>query len=104
MSEPSTPGDNGRDGRGRFKPGNSIGQGNPHAAHVARLRSALLEAVKPKDLKAIVATLCRLAREGDVSAAKLLMDRLLGPPVPVDLIARIEALEETIKDPEGQQP
>jgi hypothetical protein len=102
MSEPSTPGDNGRDEKGRFRPGNTLGRGNPHASHVARLRSALLDAVEPGDLEAVVMTLCRLAREGDVSAAKLLMDRLLGPPVPVDLIARIEALEDTIKDPEGQ--
>jgi hypothetical protein len=93
MSEPSTPGDNGRDEKGRFRPGNTLGRGNPHAAHVARLRSALLDAVEPGDLEAVVVTLCRLAREGDVPAAKLLMDRLLGPPVPVDLIARIEALE-----------
>ena len=37
-----------------------------------------------------------LAKGGDVQAAKLLWDRLLGPPVPVDVLERLEALEERI--------
>jgi len=48
---PSTNGDNGdRDERGRFARGNPGGTGNPHAAKVARLRSALLNAVTEQDI------------------------------------------------------
>lgn len=36
---------NGRDGSGRFAPGNTGGPGNPHAASVARLRTTMLGAV-----------------------------------------------------------
>lgn len=82
-----------RDARGRFAPGNPGGPGNPHARQVARLRAALLEAVTPADVREIIAVVVEAARGGDLAAAKLLFDRLLGPPVEADLIARIEELE-----------
>ena len=90
---PTGNGDNGRDAQGRFAPGNRGGPGNPHAAQVSRLRSALLDAITPDDMRAIVAALIEKARSGDVHAASVLFDRVLGKPLEVDIIDRIEALE-----------
>ncbi len=87
------PGSDGRDQRGRFAPGNTGGPGNPHAAQVAKLRAALLEAVTPEDLRAVVGSLVNAAKGGSVPAARELLERLLGKPVELDLLARLEALE-----------
>ena len=91
---PSTNGKNGgRDSRGRFAKGNGGGPGNPFARQVAKLRGALLKAVKPADLTEIIAGLVAAAKGGDVSAAKVLFDRTLGPPLAADILTRIEELE-----------
>lgn len=92
--EPSTNGDNGRDDRGRFAEGNRGGPGNPHAKRVAKLRSALLDAVTEDDLQAIIAALVRKAKGGDIMAAKILLDRVLGKPLEADIIERLERLEK----------
>ena len=100
---PSTNGPNGRDARGRFVRGNQGGPGNPHARKVAQLRSALLKAVKLTDLRAIVKALVSQAKQGDVAAAKLLLERLLGPPIAVDIEDRLELLEEFLKGKEKEK-
>ena len=74
----------GHDTNGRFAAGNTLGRGNPHAAQVARLRSAMLSAVSEDDMKAVVGKLVALAKDGDVPAIKLLFDRVLGKVVTVD--------------------
>ena len=84
---------NGRSNSGRFTQGNRIGKGNPAAKQAQQLRFALLKAVKPVDLKKIVSKLIQLAAEGDVQAAKLIFDRVLGPPIPLDIEERISQLE-----------
>lgn len=81
---PSTNGSNGHDTTGRFAAGNSLGRGNPHAAQVARLRSAMLAAVSEDDMKATIGKLVELAKGGDVAAIKLLFDRVLGKVVAVE--------------------
>jgi len=68
-------------------------QGHPYAQQVGKLRSAMLRAVTEADMKAILARLVKLAREGDVRAAREVLDRCIGRPIEADLIARIEALE-----------
>ncbi len=96
-SPPSPNGANGdRDERGRFAKGNPGGKGNPHARAVGKLRTALLEAVSEEELKTIVKKLVELARQGNVQAAKEVLDRCLGKPVEADLIARLDELERTI--------
>lgn len=78
---PSTNGGNGaRDEGGRFANGNPGGPGNPYAQQVARIRSAILEAVSDDDLRAVVAALVEKARKGDVAAARELLNRLAGKP------------------------
>lgn len=76
---PSPTGGNGRTSAGQFAPGNKIAKGNPHASKVQKLRAAMLEVIEPKDVKTIVLTLIGLAQEGDVKAAKMILD-LVGRP------------------------
>ena len=96
--QPSTNGDNGRDRdeRGRFTTGNSGGPGNPYARRVAQLRSALIACVTDDDLQQVASAMIAAAKGGDVAAARLLFDRVLGPAVPVDVIEKIEALEQAV--------
>lgn len=82
-----------RDKNGRFTTGNPGGPGNPHAGQVAQLRAAILDAVGTDDVVAIIAQLVRKAREGDLAAAREVLDRTIGKAGPGDLLERIEALE-----------
>jgi hypothetical protein len=93
---PSTTVDNGRDEHGHFIAGNHAAKGNPFARRVAALRSALLDAVKPEDVRAICAKLIEQARAGDIAAARTVFDRTLGRPLEADIFARIEALEDQL--------
>ena len=82
MDTPSVNGPlGGRDERGRFMRGNRGGPGNPHVEKTAKLRSALLSAVTEKDLKAVVMKLVKLAKDGDVVAAREILNRCIGKPV-----------------------
>lgn len=83
----------GRDRRGRFGKGNKAGRGNPLAGRVQRLRAALIAAVKPQDLREVIAGLVTAAKAGDVQAAKLLLDRCCGPAAALDVELRLAALE-----------
>lgn len=76
----------GRDARGRFAKGNPGGPGNPHGRRCAELRAAVLDAVGPDDLGEVVAEVLSSAKQGDLAAAKLLLERTLGkvPAVPAD--------------------
>ena len=94
MNAPTTtPFADGRDKRGRFAKGNAGGPGNPHAAQVARLRAALLNAITEDDIRALVERLLELARDGELRAIKEVLDRTLGRPVEADLLERLEQLE-----------
>jgi hypothetical protein len=46
----------------------------------------------------VVSALLALAKGGEVPAAKELLQRLLGPPVELDLIERLENLERQIAE------
>ena len=81
MSKRSTNGTSGRKSNGQFAKGNKHGTGNPYARRVARLRSALLDAVGENGLADIVQGMVTAAKGGDVAAAKLLLSYLLGKPV-----------------------
>jgi len=81
MASPLLNGRNGEsDSRGRFAQGNPGGPGNPYARRVARLRVVLLDAVTDEDLDAIVTALVDRAKSGDVSAAREILNRLVGKP------------------------
>ncbi|MCP3979023.1 MAG: hypothetical protein GY716_06780 [bacterium] len=91
-----SPSPNGRDARGRFTPNNAGGPGNPHAAKVGRLRSALLNAVTEDDMAAVAERLVEMARSGDLPAIRELLLRVLGRPLEADLLERIERLEASL--------
>jgi hypothetical protein len=78
-SSPSPNGGNGRDARGRFALGNPGGPGNPHNRRMARFRAAMLRTVTVADVEAVVRMLVDKAKGGDLDAAKMLFDRVLGP-------------------------
>lgn len=89
---------NGRDPNGRFTSGNPGGPGNPHAGQVSKLRAAILAAVDEGDIEAIIAQLVCKAREGDLAAAREVLDRTIGKAAQSDLLERIEALEAVARE------
>ena len=92
--QPSPSGNNGtgRAANGTFGKGNKFGKGNPLAKRVGKLRAALVNAVSPGDMKAIVASLVAAAKSGDVAAAKLLFERVCGPVKSLDTAAELDEL------------
>jgi hypothetical protein len=56
----------------------------------------LLKSVSPADVRDVVSALLASAKGGDVSAARELLQRLLGPPESIDLMERIDSLEATL--------
>ena len=79
-SAPLANGSNGRDHRGRFRPGNPGGPGNPHAASVAAWRNALADTVTPDDLEDVIGQLLKQAKDGEPWAVRELLNRCLGRP------------------------
>ena len=92
--------DGDRDERGRFRPGWRGGPGSPVARQARqireRLNDALFKVCSPDRLIAAIDACLKLAEAGDVSALKLLMERISGPPIAVDVMERLEALEARI--------
>lgn len=87
VKSPSTNGANGgategtgRRADGKFAKGNPGGPGNPHAGKTAKLRAALIRAVGVRDIQTIVKALLKRARNGDVPAAREVLDRCFGRP------------------------
>jgi hypothetical protein len=91
---------------GKFGPGNKGGPGSPAARHGReireRLNDALFKACSPDRLLSAVDALLRLAEAGDVSACRLLFERIAGPPMAVEIAERIEALEEILAERQKQ--
>lgn len=92
-----------RDSNGRFTQGNAGGPGNPHAGQVSQLRAAILEAVSAEDVAAIIEQLISKARQGDLAAAREILDRTVGKPAQSNLLERIEALEAIAAQVEAGQ-
>ena len=88
----------GRDQSGRFAPGNRAAKGRT-AKRVAAWRQAFEDAVSEADVAAAIRAVVEAAKGGDVAAARLLLDRCLGPTEAGDLLARLEAVEARL---EGQ--
>ena len=71
-----------RDANGRFAIGNDGGPGNPFARQTAALHSAFLQRATPEDMKAIADKLIEQAKDGNVAAAKLVLQYTIGKPAP----------------------
>ncbi|MEJ5342805.1 MAG: DUF5681 domain-containing protein [Thermogutta sp.] len=88
-----------RDEHGRFLPGCKPGPGRPRKRYSAvELRKAVLKAVTPEEVAAIVRALLSRAMDGDVAAAREVLNRVLGPPIEADLLERLERLERAIHE------
>jgi hypothetical protein len=70
----------GRGPDGRFCKGNPGGPGNPFARAVAALRQEFLKAVTSEDISGIARAMIQKAKEGDVAAAKVVLQYTLGKP------------------------
>lgn len=70
----------GRDGRGRFLPGNAGGPGNPFGRQVAELRKAMLGAISKEVIAELTQKAIDMARTGDAAAMKLVFQYGLGRP------------------------
>jgi hypothetical protein len=81
MNEPSPASPNGRHVNGRFAPGNQAAVGNPGNTRMKELRRALLECATEEKVKAVEESLHELAVGGDVAAAKVWLDHVVGKPV-----------------------
>lgn len=73
------------------------GPGNPFAARVHELRRTLLDAITPDALHRVVIRMIELAVEGDVAAAKVVIERAVGKPIEPDLVERIERIESMLE-------
>lgn len=67
-----------RDRFGRFQPGNPGGPGNPNLSRQGELQAAVRTAITPQELGQVLRKLLALALEGDTTAARILLDRVLG--------------------------
>jgi len=83
---------------GRFLAGNHAARGSAVPRKVARLRERLFSAVTQTDFLAVVEGLVTEAKSKKPWAVKLLLEYLLGPPTPADIIERIEFLESLAKE------
>jgi hypothetical protein len=89
---------NGRTARGTFAPGNKLAKGYPHARRANRLRAELYRVVTVEEFREIVRAMVKEAKNGDIAAAREIIERLLGKPESADTMARIEELETTLRD------
>jgi hypothetical protein len=66
----------------RFQPGNKCGRGNPAYRRLCELRAAVHEVVGKEQIRQLFERLLQLAlEEGDMAAAKLLLDYSIGRPL-----------------------
>lgn len=84
-----------RDRVGRWRKGES---GNPKGRPAGSGRLAALRATIAADVPAIIASLTEKARDGDVQAARLLLERVLPP------VRSLEPAAELPDLPEGASP
>ena len=67
---------------GRFQPGNQAAVG--HSSRSQKLRCVMLEAITEDDVRAVVTKLVALAKDGDLKASALLLDRVCGKVVAIE--------------------
>jgi len=88
-----------RDKKGRFLKGCPGGPGRPKVKLTTNdWRELLQQAITTDDFAAVVRTLIVRAKEGDLKAIQELFDRTLGPPVAMDVLERLDALEERFRN------
>ena len=91
-------GNSNHDRRGRFAKGNqaAVGRRRKQAEHVGKLRTAMYAAFTPEGVLRVVAELETLAEDGNVQAIKEYLDRAVGKPLPLDIVERLQQIEEAL--------
>lgn len=80
--------DGNRNEQGRFIKGNRAGKGRPIGSKVDALRRSLIDSVTPDDIREIIGAVILQAKNGDLNAAKLVFNQVLGNPAQMDIIER----------------
>jgi hypothetical protein len=83
----------GRSANGRFAKGNPGGPGNPFARQVAAMRQEFFTAVTGEDIAAIARVMIEKAKEGDVAAARIVLQYTLGKPAATVDPDRLDEME-----------
>ncbi|MDD3118912.1 MAG: hypothetical protein PHQ27_07025 [Victivallales bacterium] len=97
-NDPILNGPIGRGKDGKFGRGNPGGPGNPYIRQIAKFRAELLVTVTINDLQEIIKTLIEKAKAGDIQAAKIILDRIFGPPQSIDIMEKLNELEEIVTE------
>jgi hypothetical protein len=71
----------GRDATGRFARGNPGGPGNPFYRRLAECRRAVHRAFTPEDVTSLLGVMLQRGRNGDVAAARVFLEYVVGKPV-----------------------
>src|SRR5262245_60732942 len=74
------PAPNGRSADGRFVTGNRFGPGNPFYRRQAELRRSVLDLFTPEDVMSLLRVMLALGRNGDVAAARVFLEYVVGKP------------------------
>ena len=103
QKQPSANGDqSGRNAKGQFVKGCPGGPGNPHAAQVGKNRARLYQIIRAADIDLAVKTMRDVMRKGKdsdrLNAARLLLNRALGPIVAVDFEERLTQAEQLLAE------
>lgn len=88
---PSQTATDGRTSKGTFAVGNKLGRGNPLSLKIHRLRNAVLKSVDAGDIRAVLLKLIQQAKKGDVAAARLALEYVLGKPTQPVTVAPIDS-------------
>ena len=62
-----------------------------------QLRNCIYSVITKERFSAILDTVCLAAENDDLSAAKIIFDRCLGPPVELDMTERVARLEQMLQ-------
>jgi len=87
-----------RDQGGRFAKGGKPGPGRGHGNKVSAYRAAVFNAVSPEDAADVMRAMVEHAKQGDVSAARVVFERLLGAPEAMDVIEKLRMMEEAVRE------
>lgn len=69
---------------GKFAPGNKMSRGNPFTKRQALYRIEFAKAITPLQMQAFAQRMYELAMLGEMQAARIVCDYLLGKPKPLD--------------------
>ncbi len=75
----------GRDDHGRFKRGNTFGRGRPRKEIERDYLSAIRDACSSEDVKEIFGKVVEQAKQGDLKAARFVIEQFVGSREPHDL-------------------